>query len=65
MFTLAHMSDPHLGPLPPARFHQLLSKRLFGYLNWYRRQGLHQPEALDAIVADLGELVGVRVGVFV
>ena len=53
MFTLAHMSDPHLGPLPPARLHQLVSKRLFGYLNWYRRQGVHRPEALDAIVADL------------
>jgi len=53
MFTLAHLSDPHLGPLPPARFHQLLSKRLFGYLNWYRRQGVHRAEALDAIVADL------------
>ncbi len=53
MFTLAHLTDPHLGPLPPARFHQLLSKRLIGYINWYRRQGLHRPEALDAIVADL------------
>ncbi|RIA54957.1 metallophosphoesterase family protein [Dichotomicrobium thermohalophilum] len=53
MFTLAHLSDPHLGPLPRARFHQLLSKRLFGYVNWYRRQGVHRPEALDAILTDL------------
>lgn len=53
MFTLAQLSDPHLGPLPPARFHQLLSKRLFGYLNWYRRKGVHRSEALDAILADL------------
>lgn len=53
MFTLAHLSDPHLGPLPPARFHQLLSKRLLGYINWYRRQGVHRSDALDAIVADL------------
>jgi 3',5'-cyclic AMP phosphodiesterase CpdA len=53
MFTLAHLSDPHLGPLPRARFHQLASKRLLGYLNWRRRQGLHRPEALDAIIADV------------
>jgi len=53
MFTLAHLSDPHLGPLPPARLDQLVGKRLLGYLNWYRRQGVHRREALDAIVADL------------
>jgi len=53
MFTLAHLSDPHLGPMPPARIHELLGKRLLGYLNWQRRQGMHRPEALDAIVADM------------
>lgn len=53
MIAIAHLSDPHLGPLPPARAHQLVGKRLFGYLNWYRRQGVHRPEALDAILADL------------
>lgn len=53
MFTLAHLSDPHLGPLPRTRFRQLLNKRLLGYLNWYRRQGIHRPDLLDAIVADM------------
>ena len=34
MFRLAHISDIHLGPLPPVKFHQLASKRITGYLNW-------------------------------
>ncbi len=55
MFTLAHLSDPHLGPLPRVALHHFFSKRLLGYLNWYRRRGVHRPEALKAIVADLRE----------
>jgi len=53
MFTLAHLTDPHLGPLPRAHAHQLMGKRLLGYLNWRRREGVHRPEALDAIIADM------------
>jgi len=53
MFTLAHLSDPHLGPLPRAGAHHFLGKRLLGLLNWYSRRGVHRPEALDAILADL------------
>lgn len=53
MFTLAHLSDPHLGPLPQPRPHHLFGKRLVGYLNWYRRQGMHRPEALEAVLDDL------------
>ena len=34
MFRLAHISDIHLGPLPPLSWRQLLNKRLTGYLNW-------------------------------
>ena len=53
MFTLAHLSDPHL-PMPEARPLQLLSKRATGYLNWWRhRVHLHLPEALAGIVADI------------
>src|SRR4051794_28797914 len=33
-FTLAHLSDPHLPPLPAARLRDLASKRALGYLNW-------------------------------
>jgi 3',5'-cyclic AMP phosphodiesterase CpdA len=53
MFTLAHLSDPHL-PMPTARTAQLLNKRATGYLNWWRnRVHLHVPEALAGIVADI------------
>ncbi|MBS0537564.1 MAG: metallophosphoesterase [Proteobacteria bacterium] len=53
MFTLAHLSDPHL-PMPKARPVQLVGKRATGYLNWWRhRVHLHLPEALAGIVADI------------
>jgi 3',5'-cyclic AMP phosphodiesterase CpdA len=54
MFVLAHLSDPHLGPLPRARLGELASKRLLGYLNWRRgRSAVHRAEVLDVIVNDL------------
>ena len=54
MFTLAHLSDPHLAPLPTPRFSELASKRLLGFLNWQRkRRDIHQRVPLDEIVADL------------
>jgi 3',5'-cyclic AMP phosphodiesterase CpdA len=53
VFTLAHLSDPHL-PMPPARPVELLGKRATGYFNWWRnRVHLHVPEALAGIVADI------------
>ncbi len=53
MFTLAHLSDPHL-PMPAARVSQLLNKRATGYFNWWRnRAHIHVPEALAGIVADI------------
>ena len=52
--TLAHLSDPHLPPMPAARLHQLAGKRAFGYLNWQRnRHTIHRREVLDLLVADL------------
>ena len=54
MFTLAHLSDPHLGPLPPVRWRELASKRAFGYMNWQRgRSSALGPESLQRLVADL------------
>ncbi len=54
MFTLAHLSDPHLAPLPEPHWSDLLGKRVTGYLNWQRRRRfIHQRPVLDAIVADL------------
>jgi 3',5'-cyclic AMP phosphodiesterase CpdA len=53
-FTLAHLSDPHLPPLPSLRLRDLAGKRALGYLNWKRnRQKVHQPDVLDALVADM------------
>jgi len=53
-FTLAHLSDPHLPPLPAARFRDLAGKRVLGYLNWTRnRHKFHRRDVLDALVSDL------------
>ena len=53
-FTLAHLSDPHLPPLPAARLRELAGKRALGYLNWTRnRHKYHRREVLDALVADM------------
>ena len=53
-FTLAHLSDPHLPPLPSARLRDLAGKRALGYLNWTRnRHKYHRRDVLDALVADL------------
>lgn len=53
-FLLAHLSDPHVPPLPVARLRELAGKRMLGYLNWTRnRRALHRRDRLDALVADL------------
>ena len=53
-FVLAHLSDAHIGPLPPVRKRDLIGKRLTGYLNWRRgRGGAHDMELLARLVADL------------
>jgi 3',5'-cyclic AMP phosphodiesterase CpdA len=53
-FTLAHLSDPHLPPLPEPRLFELLGKRALGYLNWTRnRHKFHRRDVLDALVSDL------------
>jgi len=53
-FALAHLSDPHLPPLPAPRLGELMGKRALGYLNWTRnRHKYHRREVLDALVADL------------
>jgi 3',5'-cyclic AMP phosphodiesterase CpdA len=53
-FTLAHLSDPHLSPLPAARLRDLAGKRALGYLNWTRnRHKFHRRDVLDALISDL------------
>jgi len=53
-YLLAHLSDPHLPPLPAARLHELIGKRALGYLNWQRnRYSIHRRELLDVVVDDV------------
>jgi 3',5'-cyclic AMP phosphodiesterase CpdA len=53
-FALAHLSDPHLPPLPAARIRDLMGKRALGYLNWTRNRHKYQRrDVLDALVSDM------------
>ena len=55
MFTLAHFSDLHLGPLPRgAAWRDFALKRPIGYMSWrLKRHRLHIPAIADAIAADI------------
>jgi 3',5'-cyclic AMP phosphodiesterase CpdA len=54
MFTLAHLSDPHIGPIETPRVAELVNKRGLGLINWYRkRHRHHRADVLDAIVRDM------------
>jgi 3',5'-cyclic AMP phosphodiesterase CpdA len=54
MFHLAHLSDPHLGPLPPVRLRDLIGKRITGYANWRLGRGDAQDMTiLGALIADV------------
>jgi 3',5'-cyclic AMP phosphodiesterase CpdA len=54
MFVLAHLSDPHLGPLPRPRLSELAGKRATGFFNWWRkRHRIHRGDVLARITADL------------
>src|SRR6185369_3819675 len=54
MFSLAHISDPHLGPLPKVGFGDLASKRALGYFNWRRnRRHAFAPSVLTALTDDI------------
>ena len=54
MFSLAHISDIHLAPLPHVRMRDLISKRITGYANWrLNRANTHGHHTLRALVADI------------
>jgi 3',5'-cyclic AMP phosphodiesterase CpdA len=56
MFTLAHLSDIHLSPMPKARRSELMSKRVLGYVNWHRgRKLVHRRDILDMLTRDIVE----------
>ncbi len=53
-FVLAHLSDPHLAPLPTPSLFELMGKRIGGFVNWQkRRQHFHLAPVLALIVDDL------------
>jgi 3',5'-cyclic AMP phosphodiesterase CpdA len=53
-FVLAHLSDPHLAPLPTPRLFELMGKRIGGFINWQkRRRHFHRADVLERIIADL------------
>jgi len=54
MFSLAHLSDPHVPPESAPRRRELISKRAIGWINWKRnRHRIHRREVLDALTADI------------
>ena len=54
MFRIAHLTDPHVGPLPRPRLRELLNKRITGFVNWSRnRKDAHDMVLLAALVADM------------
>jgi 3',5'-cyclic AMP phosphodiesterase CpdA len=53
-FLLAHLSDPHLGPMPKPRGFDLAGKRVIGYVNWQRkRYAIHRRDVLARVIADI------------
>jgi 3',5'-cyclic AMP phosphodiesterase CpdA len=53
-FTIAHLSDPHLGPAPLPRLREMRLKRFMGWVNWKRsRERLNDMGVLARLVADL------------
>ena len=56
IFRFAHISDLHLPPLPEPGLHQILNKRLLGFLSWHRkRKYCHRREVVAALEKDLSE----------
>lgn len=54
VFTLAHLSDVHLSPLPKVDLRHWDLKRLLGWLNWQRRRRhVYSRDVLDRLVEDL------------
>ena len=57
IFTIAHLSDLHLCSLKDLRAHELMNKRILGYLSWrLHRNSVHHDDVLSALVEDLHTL---------
>jgi len=54
MFKLAHLSDVHLGPMPPVTPALLANKRIIGLMSWrFRRRAIHSMDVLNRLVTDI------------
>lgn len=54
MFTLAHLSDLHAGPISAPHLASLSFKQAIGWLKWsWQRSRQHRSEVLEALVTDL------------
>ena len=54
MVTFAHLSDPHIAPVPAPTLAQLIGKRFFSHISWRRRRAkIHRRDVLDALCRDL------------
>ena len=54
MFVFAHLSDPHLSPVPLPYPWQMLNKRFTSYLAWVlRNRRVHSPALLETMLADI------------
>jgi len=54
MFTLAHLTDVHLAPLPRVGVGELAGKRFIGFQSWiFRRRYIHQRTIADAVRDDI------------
>lgn len=52
-YTLAHLSDVHLSPLPGVSPRYWNAKRALGLINWHRkRRSVHRRDIADKIIAD-------------
>jgi 3',5'-cyclic AMP phosphodiesterase CpdA len=53
MFTLAHLTDLHLGPLPRAEsWRDFLGKRMIGAISWHRRRRFRHDPAISLAMAE-------------
>lgn len=54
MYTLAHLTDLHLGPLPAGSWYDYVGKRMIGAISWHRRRRfVHKPAVSLAMAADI------------
>jgi 3',5'-cyclic AMP phosphodiesterase CpdA len=57
VFVFAHLSDPHLAPVPVPYPWQMFNKRFTSYLSWLlRNRHIHHPALLETMLMDIRSL---------